>query len=136
MIKSLQVQAFFICYAMTIVKRISIYIMCFFYIIIGVDHFINPDYYLSIVPPYFNFHYELVLISGFFEILFGFGLLTKYRKQAAIGLIFLLIAVFPANLFLIQSEEAQIALNIDTNTAIIRAPFQLLFLAIAYWHSK
>ena len=121
---------------MTIFKRISIYIMCFFYIIIGIDHFINPDYYLSIVPSYLNFHYELVLISGFFEILFGFGLLTKYRKQSAIGLILLLIAVFPANLFLIQSEEAQIALNIDTNTAIIRAPFQLLFLAIAYWHSK
>ncbi len=121
---------------MTIFKRISIYIMCFFYIIIGIDHFINPDYYLSIVPSYLNFHYELVLISGFFEILFGFGLLTKYRKQSAIGLILLLIAVFPANLFLIQNEEAQIALNIDTNTAIIRAPFQLLFLAIAYWHSK
>ena len=121
---------------MTIFKRISIYIMCFFYIIIGIDHFINPDYYLSIVPSYLNFHYELVLISGFFEILFGFGLLTKYRKQSAIGLILLLIAVFPANLFLIQSEEAQIALNIDTNAAIIRAPFQLLFLAIAYWHSK
>ena len=121
---------------MTIVKRISIYIMCFFYIITGIDHFVNPDYYLSIVPTYLNFHYELVLISGFFEILFGFGLLTKYRKQSAIGLILLLIAVFPANLFLIQSEEAQIALNIDTNTAIIRAPFQLLFLAIAYWHSK
>ena len=110
--------------------------MCFFYIITGIDHFVNPDYYLSIVPPYLNFHYELVLISGFFEILFGFGLLTKYRKQAAIGLIFLLIAVFPANLFLIQSEEAQIALNINKNLAIIRAPFQLLFIAIAYWHSK
>ena len=121
---------------MAIIKRISIYIMCFFYIRAGIDHFINPDYYLNIVPPYLNFHYELVLISGFFEILFGFGLLTKYRKQAAIGLIFLLIAVFPANLFLIQSEEAQIALNIDKNTAIIRAPFQLLFLTIAYWHSK
>ena len=121
---------------MTIVKRISIYIMCFFYIITGIDHFVNPDYYLSIVPPYLNFHYELVLISGFFEILFGLGLLTKYRKQSSIGLILLLIAVFPANIFLIQSDEAQIALNINKNIAIIRAPFQLLFIAIAYWHSK
>jgi len=110
--------------------------MFFFYVIIGVHHFINPDYYLNIVPPYLKFHYELVLISGFFEILFGIGLLTKYRKQSAIGLIFLLIAVFPANIFLIQSEEAQMALNIDQNIAIIRAPFQLLFIAIAYWHSK
>ena len=110
--------------------------MCFFYVIIGIDHFINPDYYLNIITHYLKFHYELVLISGFFEILLGLGLLTKYRKQSAIGIILLLIAVFPANIFLIQSEEAQIALNIDKNTAIIRAPFQLLFIAIAYWHSK
>ncbi len=121
---------------MKIIKTISIYIMCIFYVKIGFDHFVNPNYYLNIVPSYLNFHYELVLISGFFEILFGFGLLTKYRKQSAIGLILLLIAVFPANIFLIQSDEAQIALNIDKNTAIIRAPFQLLFIAIAYWHSR
>ena len=47
-----------------------------------------------------------------------------------------LIAVFPANIFLIENEQAQIALNIDKNIAIIRAPFQLLFIAIAYWHSR
>ena len=110
--------------------------MCIFYVVIGYDHFVNPEYYLNIVPPYLKFHYELVLISGFFEILLGLGLLTKYRKQSAIGIILLLIAVFTANIFLIHSEEAQIALNIDKNTAIIRAPFQLLFIAIAYWHSK
>ena len=129
-------QAFFYIRRMKIFKRVSIYLMFLFYVIIGYDHFVNPDYYLNIVPPYLKFQYELVLISGFFEILLGIGLLTKYRKQSAIGIILLLIAVFPANIFLIQSEEAQIALNIDKNTAIIRAPFQLLFIAIAYWHSK
>ena len=129
-------QAFFYIRRMKIFKRVSIYLMFLFYVIIGYDHFVNPEYYLNIVPPYLKFQYELVLISGFFEILLGIGLLTKYRKQSAIGIILLLIAVFPANIFLIQSEEAQIALNIDKNTAIIRAPFQLLFIAIAYWHSK
>ena len=129
-------QAFFYIRRMKIFKRVSIYLMFLFYVIIGYDHFVNPDYYLNIVPPYLKFQYELVLISGFFEILLGLGLLTKYRKQSALGIILLLIAVFPANIFLIQSEEAQIALNIDKNTAIIRAPFQLLFIAIAYWHSK
>jgi uncharacterized membrane protein len=121
---------------MKLIKRISIYIMCFFYVKTGIDHFVNPEYYLNIVPSYLKFQHELVLISGFFEILFGIGLLTKYRKYSAIGLILLLIAVFPANIFLIQNEHAQIAMNIDKNTAIIRAPFQLVFIAIAYWHSR
>ena len=121
---------------MKLIKRISIYIMFFFYVKIGIDHFINPEYYLNMVPPYLKFQHELVLISGFFEILFGIGLLTKYRKYSAIGLILLLIAVFPANIFLIQNEHAQTAMNINKNTAIIRAPFQLVFIAIAYWHSR
>ena len=99
------------------------------------NHGVDPDYFLAIMPPYLKWHLELVYISGFFEILFGFGLLTKYRKLSSWGLILLLIAVFPANIYLINSEKAQIALNITKEIAIIRAPFQLLFIYLAYWSS-
>ena len=110
--------------------------MAFFYANVGVDHFINPDYFISIMPPYFPLPLEAVYISGFFEIVLGIGLLTKFRKYSAWGLIILLLAVFPANIYLIESQSAQTALGITRETAIIRAPFQLLFLGIAYWHSK
>lgn len=110
--------------------------MTFFYVKVGTDHFINPDYFISIMPPYFPWKLEAIYISGFFEVIFGVGLLTKYRKYSAWGLIILLLAVFPANIYLIESQEAQNALGITRETAIIRAPFQLLFLGIAYWHSK
>ena len=116
-------------------KKITISLMAFFYIYIGVNHFTDPNYFLSIMPPYLKWHLELVYISGFFEIIFGLGLLTKYRKISSWGLILLLIAVFPANIHLILSEKAQIALNITKETAIIRAPFQLLFIYLAYWSS-
>ena len=91
---------------------------------------------MSIMPPYFPFQLEAIYISGFFEVTLGVGLLTKYRKYSAWGLIILLLAVFPANIYLIDSQEAQIALGITRQIAIIRAPFQLLFLGLAYWHSK
>ncbi len=110
--------------------------MAFFYANVGIDHFINPDYFMSIMPPYFPFQLEAIYISGFFEVTLGVGLLTKYRKYSAWGLIILLLAVFPANIYLIDSQEAQIALGITRQIAIIRAPFQLLFLGLAYWHSK
>jgi uncharacterized membrane protein len=109
--------------------------MSFAYVWIGVRHFTNPDLFLNIMPPYLSWHLELVYLSGAFEIVFGFGLLTKLRKYAAKGLILLLIFVFPANIYLISSQEAQIALDISRNMAIVRAPFQLVFIAIAYWHS-
>ncbi|OUW37986.1 MAG: hypothetical protein CBD44_02195, partial [Flavobacteriaceae bacterium TMED184] len=103
-------------------KKITIFIMSFFYIYIGIKHFTDPDYFLGIMPPFLNWHLELVYLSGFFEVVLGLGLLTKYRRYSALGLILLLIAVFPANIYLIVSEEAQMSLNITKQTAIIRAP--------------
>ena len=84
-------------------KLITIYIMAIFYINVGIGHFINPDFFLVIVPDYLPYHLFLVYISGLFEIIFGFSLLfKKSRKFGAIGLIFLLILVFPANIFLFK----------------------------------
>ena len=60
----------------------------------------------------------------------------KTRKFASFGLIFLLISVFPANIYLYESEIAQKSLSISKNQALIRMPFQIPLILIAYWHSK
>ena len=120
-----------------VVKKVSIYLMSVGYVYIGVRHFVDIDFFLAIMPDYLPIHKELVYLSGFFEILFGVLLLfPKYRCYAAWGLILLLIAVFPANIHLAQSVEAQQAIGISRDQAIYRLPFQAVFIAIAYWHSK
>ena len=84
-----------------------------------------------------SFHLELVYLSGLFEILFGTMILfEKYRVLGAKGLIILLIAVFPGNIYLAQSPLAQSLLGITQETAIIRLPFQGLFILFAYWFTK
>ena len=118
-------------------KSILIIISSIFYTIVGVKHFIEPDYFLSIIPPYLPFHIELVYISGFFEILFGLIILfPKYRYYGSIGLILLLIAVFPANIYLAQSKEAQEAIGTSQQIAIWRLPIQGILIWIAYWIRK
>lgn len=118
-------------------KSILIIISSIFYTIVGVKHFIEPDYFLSIIPPYLPFHIELVYISGFFEILFGLMILfPKYRYYGSIGLILLLIAIFPANIYLAQSKEAQEAIGASQQIAIWRLPIQGIFIWIAYWIRK
>ena len=118
-------------------KSILIVISSIFYSIVGIKHFIEPDYFLSIIPPYLPFHIELVYISGFFEILFGLMILfPKYRFYGSIGLIFLLIAVFPANIYLAQSKEAQEAIGTSQQIAIWRLPIQGILIWIAYWIRK
>ena len=118
-------------------KSILIIISSIFYTIVGVKHFIEPDYFLSIIPPYLPFHIELVYISGFFEILFGLMILfPKYRYYGSIGLILLLIAVFPANIYLAQSKEAQEAIGASQQIVIWRLPIQGILIWIAYWIRK
>ena len=112
----------------------SIIIMCIFYVGVGVKHFTNPMWFIKIVPPILPYKLLLVYISGFFEILFGIMLLFPITRYiAAWGLILLLIAVFPANIYLAMTNGAP--LNTTPLIAWGRLPFQFIFIAIAYWHS-
>ena len=121
----------------TIIKSFLIIISSIFYVIVGIKHFIDPEYFLSIVPPYLPYHLELVYISGLFEVLFGLLiLLPKYRYYGAIGLILLLLAVFPANIYLAQSKEAQEAIGATQQIATWRLPIQGVLIWIAFYIRK
>ena len=61
-------------------RKFALLIFSFIFIYVGFDHFINPEFYLKIMPPRFPFHLEAVLISGFFEILGGVGILISTRQ--------------------------------------------------------
>ena len=116
-------------------KQITIYLMSLFYIFGGIKHFTNVGWYMKIMPPYIPHHKELVYLSGAFEIILGIMLVfEKTRFLSGWGLILLLIAVFPANIYLAQTNGA--AMNISPALAWGRLPFQAVFIAIAYWHSK
>ena len=116
-------------------KLITIYLMSLFYISIGIKHFINVDWFMKIMPPYLPYHKELVYLSGIFEIILGIMLMfERTRFFAGWGLILLLIAVFPANIYLAQTNGA--AMNTSPIVAWGRLPFQAVFIALAYWHSK
>ena len=117
------------------IKDISLIVMGAFYILIGISHFTGPNWYVQIVPPYLPYKLELVYISGLFEILFGGMLLfKKTRFLAGWGLILLLIAVYPANIYLAQTNGA--AMNTTPLIAWGRLPVQFIFVGLAYWHSK
>ena len=107
------------------------------YTYVGIRHFIDPDFFLAIMPNYLTFHLEFVYLSGIAEVVLGLMLLSKKtRKTGAIGIIVLLMLVFPANIHLVQSELSQSLLGVTKSQSIYRLPFQGLFILIAYWHSK
>ena len=116
-------------------KFITIIIMSCFYMNVGLKHFIEPEWFLQIMPPNFPHHYEAVYWSGFFELLFGFLLINPMTRQlAGWGIIFVMITVFPANLYLAVTDGA--AMNISKEHAWGRLPFQYMFIGLAFWHAK
>ena len=72
----------------------------------GGMHFVRPRMFEAIVPPSLPSPRALVLVSGAAEIAGGVGLLVPgLRVAAGIGLIALLAAVFPANVFMARHAE-------------------------------
>jgi len=118
-------------------KLLTIYVMSFLYIFIGIRHFTNPQYFLDIVPPQLPFKLFLVYFTGLIEVVGGAAILSpKTRKAGAYLLIFLLVSVFPANIYLYVSEIPQNLLGVTKTDALIRIPFQIPLIILAYWHSK
>ena len=113
--------------------------MSILYIYVGINHFIDTKSFLIIIPPYLQtIGLEIIYLSGIFEIILGILLIIpKYRKIASYGIILLLIAVYPANIYLAFNEEPQNLMGISSFMASwVRLPLQFVFLGLAYWHSK
>ncbi len=115
-------------------KAISKYLLATLVIVAGTMHFVNPNFFIKIVPPYIPFAPELVGLSGAIEILLGALLIVpKSSRLAAWGIIALLIAVFPANIHVYQHQELVPASPL---THLIRLLLQGVFIVWAYWHTR
>lgn len=112
-------------------RKIVLLSLAIFFIYFGTDHFINPDFYLSIMPPSFPLHHEAVYISGLFEIIGGVGILIyRFRKIAGWGLFALVIAVYPANIYMAITPSA--FPDIPIFILYFRLGLQFIFLYWAY----
>ena len=119
---------------MTKIRTISKWLLALFMVGAGTLHFIKPDFYLNIMPPYLPLHLELVYLSGVCEIALGVLLLVpRFSRFAAWGIIALLIAVFPANIYVYQHQDVLPALPI---IHFLRLPLQGVFILWAYWHTR
>jgi uncharacterized membrane protein len=73
----------------------------------GMMHFVATAAYMKIVPPLLPDPRLLVHVSGAFEVLGGIGLLVPATQRvAAWGLVALLIAIVPANVYMAMDYAA------------------------------
>jgi uncharacterized membrane protein len=121
-------------------KRVLLWVMAAFYVVGGLNHLMNPEFYETIVPPGLPNPEWLNVISGLAEIVLGvFVLEPRVRVLAAWGIIALLIAVFPANLWVALANIGLPGGEPGTGNALfnwVRLPFQGLFIVWAWWYTR
>ena len=101
----------------------------------GINHFVNENFYLRMMPPVLPQHLFLVYLSGVFEIALGILLLIpKYSRLAAWGLIALLLAVYPANIYM--ALNPQLFPEFSQSALYLRLPLQVVLIAAAYWLTR
>ena len=116
-------------------RRIALLALSVFFVVAGVNHFVDPDFYTRIMPPYLPAHLELVYASGVFEILGGIAVLVPgVRVLAGYGLILLLVAVYPANIQM--AIDATPPQSGEDWAAWVRLPLQIPLFAWAISHTR
>ena len=120
---------------MSNIKSIFKWLLAIAFVLAGANHFINPAFYLKIMPPVLPAPLFLIYLSGFFEIALGVLLLIpKFTRSAACGIIALLIAVYPANIYM--ALNANLFPEFNQALVYLRLPLQFVMIAWAFWHTK
>jgi uncharacterized membrane protein len=106
-----------------------LYLMASLYILAGINHFRVPRLYAKMIPPALPSPKALNIISGAAEVILGLLLcIPAASAYAAWGIIVLLIAIFPANVYMYANDKA--ALGLPKWVRLMRLPLQL---ALIYW---
>lgn len=111
-------------------RAVARWIAAIVFVLAGANHFVNPAFYERIIPPAFPSPAMLVAVSGVAEIVGGVGLLiTPVRRWAGWGLIALLVAVFPANIFMAMHADRFVDSDAGRVLLWLRLPLQIVLMA-------
>jgi len=119
-------------------KRPLLYLMGPGYVVAGVLHFV-AELYVQIIPPFLPAPLALVYLSGVAEIVVGVGVLVpRTRRYAAWATIAMLIAIFPANVYMATSMVVVDGIGGSNPSPLIRwgrLPLQGVLILWAYWYT-
>jgi uncharacterized membrane protein len=111
-------------------KSIAAFAFGAFLVFGGINHFLNPEFYVPFVPSWISL--ELAnWSSGILEVIFGVGLFfPKSRRWSAWGAFGLMLCFLPLHVWDVFRDDPAIG---SATAAYIRLPVQFLFIAWTWW---
>lgn len=101
----------------------------------GIGHFTDPDFFVAIMPPYIPWHLPIVYVSGVFEILLAAGLLWPARRQLCGNLLIALtVAVTPANIHMWLNPH--LFPDVEPLLLSVRLVIQVMLLVLIWWCTR
>jgi len=106
-------------------------ILALFITYAGVQHFINPDFFLKVIPPFLmDFGYPIVYISGVVEIAIGLLMFTKkYQRVGTLSFMWLMIFFLPLHIWDVFAENPFTG---SQNAALIRLVIQFILIGLLW----
>ena len=114
------------------ITKVIIYVYVLFFVGAGINHFLNPQFYDAIVPSFIPYPRIVHQFTGILEILIPLLFFTKYRKEATIMMIILLVILYGANLYVWIYNLAYGRNYWSNQQHFLRFLLQLFYIYIAY----
>ncbi len=116
-------------------RTVGLAVVFLFFVIGGIGHFVVPDFFVSIMPPYIPFHLEIVWISGAIELILAACLLVpRWRPATGWALIVLICAVSLANIHMWLNPE--LFPQIPEWALTLRLVLQVGLLWLVWWSTR
>ncbi len=121
-------------YDMCMLKKLLQIFYGLAFVVVGVSHFTNPEIFEPLVPSIIGYPVFWVYVSGVFEVLLGAGLwFSKTRRICSLGLVALLIVLYPANLNMWINDIQFNGTQMSSVGHTVRAVIQLVLICLAMW---
>ncbi len=112
------------------------YMLVAFFVVAGINHFRDPDFYLRMMPPYIPAHRFMIAFSGISEIVAAILLAVPRTSRAgAWFIIALLVIFFTVHIYMLQ-ETNGIFEGIPTMGLVIRIIMQFILIGWAWLYTR
>ena len=116
-----------------LLKPLFRWILAAFFIVAGLNHYFTASASADMAPAWLPSPANHRAIAGMCEILGGIGILVPgLRRVAGLGLVALLVAVFPANVHAVLMGHVE-GFDLSPAELWIRLPLQAVLIASASW---
>jgi uncharacterized membrane protein len=101
-----------------------------FFTVSGSAHFVIPEFFRAMMPPFIPFQDFFIVLTGIAEIAGAIGIqVPRYRKLAGQLMIVLLVAIFPANIYVAIAQPVLPNMDYSPLSMWLRLLLQPLFIA-------